>query len=203
MSPSQTVGDVTYAENAGMHCMYGHANGNGRAALRMYHAQFPDRRMPDHRIFQRLYRQFHETRSFHVTRHDAGRRRTVRIQSPKESILNVVASESESRAVAHHVSVSHQTVCRVLNENHLHPFHFQRVQDLKLTEYLLRLVVDGTAMSAASGLHSSCAEQLRKVIVNTLHLTTTLSINTLSFLSSLVFCVWASPHHLRPYIPVQ
>ncbi|GFY24401.1 uncharacterized protein TNCV_1014491 [Trichonephila clavipes] len=29
------------------------ANGNGRAALRMYHAQAHNRRMPNHRIFQR------------------------------------------------------------------------------------------------------------------------------------------------------
>ncbi|GFW93243.1 hypothetical protein TNCV_2603611 [Trichonephila clavipes] len=40
--------------------------------------------------------------------------------------------ESSTRAVAHHVIVSHQTVCRVLNENRLHLFHFQRVQALLL-----------------------------------------------------------------------
>ncbi|GFS76753.1 hypothetical protein TNCV_1623061 [Trichonephila clavipes] len=45
------MGDLTYAENANMHCMYVRANGNGRAELRMYHVRFPDRRMPDHKIF--------------------------------------------------------------------------------------------------------------------------------------------------------
>ncbi|GFW41978.1 hypothetical protein TNCV_6871 [Trichonephila clavipes] len=50
------VYDFTYAENADMHYLYIRADGNGRAALRMYHAQFPDRRMPDHRIFHRLHR---------------------------------------------------------------------------------------------------------------------------------------------------
>ncbi|GFS67245.1 hypothetical protein TNCV_2902531 [Trichonephila clavipes] len=48
------------AENADMHYMYGRANGNGRDALRMYHAQSPDQRMPDHRIFQWLHRQLHK-----------------------------------------------------------------------------------------------------------------------------------------------
>ncbi|GFT95258.1 hypothetical protein TNCV_3325761 [Trichonephila clavipes] len=40
-----------------------------------------------------------------VSRHDAGQRRSVRLQSLEESILNVVAdgSESSTRAVAHHV----------------------------------------------------------------------------------------------------
>ncbi|GFV90895.1 hypothetical protein TNCV_3616571 [Trichonephila clavipes] len=52
-----TMGDFTYAENADMHYRYGSANGNGRADLRMHVVQFFDRRMPDHRIFQRLHRQ--------------------------------------------------------------------------------------------------------------------------------------------------
>ncbi|GFY22640.1 hypothetical protein TNCV_2179011 [Trichonephila clavipes] len=47
---TSTVGDLTYGENADMHFMCGLANGNGGAAL--HHAQFPERRMPDYRIFQ-------------------------------------------------------------------------------------------------------------------------------------------------------
>ncbi|GFS73113.1 transposable element Tc1 transposase [Trichonephila clavipes] len=47
------MGDLTYAEKADMHYMYGRVKGNGRAALRMYHAQFPDRQILDHRILQR------------------------------------------------------------------------------------------------------------------------------------------------------
>ena len=50
----------TYAEKADMHYMYGCTNSNDRAALRLYHAQFRDRRMPGHRIFQRLHRQLSE-----------------------------------------------------------------------------------------------------------------------------------------------
>ncbi|GFY27043.1 uncharacterized protein TNCV_2066641 [Trichonephila clavipes] len=82
----------------------------------MYHTQFPDRRMPDHRIFQRLHRQLRETRSFHVIRHDAGQRIAVRCSSLEKSILNIVADkpDSSTRTVAHLVSASHQTICRVL-----------------------------------------------------------------------------------------
>ncbi|GFX72907.1 uncharacterized protein TNCV_1698041 [Trichonephila clavipes] len=94
-------------------------NGKGRDALQMYHSQFPDRRMSDHRIFQRLHPQLCETRSFLVTRHDAGRQRAVCSPILEKSILNIVAvrPESSTRAVAHHVNASHPTVCRVLNEN--------------------------------------------------------------------------------------
>ncbi|GFT41984.1 putative transposable element [Trichonephila clavipes] len=47
---------------AGVHYMHGQ-DGNDRAVLPMYHAQFPDRRMPDYRIFHWLHRQSRETRS--------------------------------------------------------------------------------------------------------------------------------------------
>ncbi|GFV58301.1 hypothetical protein TNCV_558631 [Trichonephila clavipes] len=57
----------------------------------MYHAKFPDRRILDHSFFQRLYRQLCEPRLFHVTRHDAGRRRAVRSSILEEIILSVVA----------------------------------------------------------------------------------------------------------------
>ncbi|GFY34997.1 hypothetical protein TNCV_5043731 [Trichonephila clavipes] len=87
------MGDFTYAENTDMHYMYGNVNNNGRAALRMYHMQFPDQRMPDHRISQRLHRELREARSFHVTRHDVGRQRAVRSSSLEESILNVDQSQ--------------------------------------------------------------------------------------------------------------
>ena len=48
--------------------MYSRANGNGRAALRMYYAQFCDQQMTNHRMFQLLHRQLSETNSFHITR---------------------------------------------------------------------------------------------------------------------------------------
>ncbi|GFX80791.1 hypothetical protein TNCV_4695021 [Trichonephila clavipes] len=40
---TSTNGDFMYAEKADLHYMYDHANGDGRAALRMYHAQLPHR----------------------------------------------------------------------------------------------------------------------------------------------------------------
>ncbi|GFU75543.1 uncharacterized protein TNCV_2862581 [Trichonephila clavipes] len=107
-----TMGNLTYTENAGMHFLYGRTNGNGRSTLWMYPVQFPDRRMPDHRFFQRLHRQLRETLSFLFTKHDAGRRRAVRSPCLEESILNVVTNrpESSTRTSAHHVSVSHKTI---------------------------------------------------------------------------------------------
>ncbi|GFT01368.1 uncharacterized protein TNCV_3214991 [Trichonephila clavipes] len=101
------MGDFKYAEHANMLYMYERANGKDRATLRMYHAQFPDLRMPDHRIFQWLHRQLHETHLFYVTRHEACQLRAVVECSPslEKSILSIVADrpESKTRAVVHHV----------------------------------------------------------------------------------------------------
>ncbi|GFV70489.1 uncharacterized protein TNCV_2868351 [Trichonephila clavipes] len=152
------MGDLTPAENAGIHRIYDRANGSGRAALQMFHSQFPDRRMPDHVIFQQLHRQLRETHSFHVTTHYASQRRAVSGANLVESILNIVADrpESSTRTVAHHVSVGHQVICRVLRENRLHLFHFQRVQALNPVDYRPLLPVGGKAI----GLPSPCVEQL-------------------------------------------
>ena len=97
-----------------------------------HHAQFSDWRMPDHRIFQWLHYQLSETGSFYLTRHEASEQRTVHSPSLEESILNTVANRPKfsARAVVHQVSVSHQTICRVINENPLHSLHFQPVQAL-------------------------------------------------------------------------
>ncbi|GFV67879.1 hypothetical protein TNCV_926451 [Trichonephila clavipes] len=72
-----------------------------RAALQMYHVQLLDRRMPDHRIFQRLHRQLRETHSLPFTRHDADLQRAIRNPSLEESILNFEADrpKSSTRAV--------------------------------------------------------------------------------------------------------
>ncbi|GFU21373.1 hypothetical protein TNCV_757741 [Trichonephila clavipes] len=76
-----TIGNFTYADNVDMRYMYDSVNGKGRNTLRMYQAQFLDRRMPYHRISQRFHRQLPETRSFHVTRHNASLQRAVRSSS--------------------------------------------------------------------------------------------------------------------------
>ncbi|GFY12725.1 hypothetical protein TNCV_2449161 [Trichonephila clavipes] len=160
-----TTENFKYAGIADIHYIYGRANYNGRAVLQMYHAQFPDREMLYYRIFLWLH---HETRSFHVTRHDAGRRKVVRNPSLEESIFNVGADRPKSNTsfFTLHESVSQQINCRMLNENRLHLFQFQIVQALNSANFILRLTMNATIIGAAAGLHSSCVEQLWTVNVN-------------------------------------
>ncbi|GFV30342.1 hypothetical protein TNCV_98171 [Trichonephila clavipes] len=82
--PHKVITPLTRARPPVSDYMYGRGNGNGRAVIRMYHAQFPDRRMPDHQIFQWFHRQHREAHSFHATIHDAGQRRAVPCPSLEE-----------------------------------------------------------------------------------------------------------------------
>ena len=72
-------------------------------AAQIFQAQCPNRQMPDHSIFQLLHRQLSETDSFHLTKHEGGRRRTILSPRLEESIFNIVADEpkSSTRAVTH------------------------------------------------------------------------------------------------------
>ncbi|GFY72084.1 hypothetical protein TNIN_87521 [Trichonephila inaurata madagascariensis] len=42
------MGDFNTCEKAALRLMYGDANGNSRAALRLYRERFPSRRVPNH-----------------------------------------------------------------------------------------------------------------------------------------------------------
>ena len=63
--------------------------------------------------------------AIHLARHEAGRRRTLRSPIVEGSILNnmVDRPESSTRANAHQIGVSHQTVYRILKEYRFQPFH--------------------------------------------------------------------------------
>ncbi|GFX91813.1 hypothetical protein TNCV_3530121 [Trichonephila clavipes] len=86
-----TMGDFTNAENADMHFIYCRTNvmAERRYECITCYILIDDCLVTE--FFHRLHRPLRETRSFHVTRHNADRRRTVRSSSPKESILNFVA----------------------------------------------------------------------------------------------------------------
>ncbi|GFX24959.1 hypothetical protein TNCV_1278951 [Trichonephila clavipes] len=104
------MGDFMYAEYADMHYMYSSTNANGRAALRMYHAQFPDQRMRVHRIFRSSHHQLRETRWFHVTRNDAVRRRApVQAVNPADYLIRLpVGGTAKCAAAGLHSSCDEQ-----------------------------------------------------------------------------------------------
>lgn len=118
-------------EMADMHLVYGEASGNGRAAVRLYRQKYPNRRVPHHELFARLHRRLCEAGSFRINPH-CGRDRTSRTPAVEEAVVEAIQSNprASTRAIARDIGVRHSSVWRVLHEQSLHPFHFQRVQTL-------------------------------------------------------------------------
>nr|CAI5834456.1 unnamed protein product [Callosobruchus analis] len=104
--------DYTFAEYADMLLIYGEVHCNGKAALRLYQERVPERRVPAIReeFEEEVLRQFEE--------------------NPGVS----------TRAVAKRMkNVSHVRVWEIVNEQLLHPYHRQKVQELGPDDYAPRV----------------------------------------------------------------
>lgn len=55
------------AELADMHLLYGEARGNSLLAQRLYGQRFPNRELPNHKIFVKINQNLRETGSFVVS----------------------------------------------------------------------------------------------------------------------------------------
>ncbi|GFU41540.1 hypothetical protein TNCV_2792611 [Trichonephila clavipes] len=78
------------SRKADLHLMHGDVNGNGRAAILLYQEHFPNRRMLNHKKFQRLHRQAYENSSFIASFDGRGRSRTEQHPYLEEVILDHV-----------------------------------------------------------------------------------------------------------------
>ena len=63
----------TTEEMADMHFVYGEAHGNSREEARIYAQRFPERIVPDPRIFTSIHRRLRDTGSFTISRPNTGR----------------------------------------------------------------------------------------------------------------------------------
>ena len=80
----------TNGELADMHFMYGIAEGNGRAAARIYRERFPDRRQPDHHLFARVHRNLCDYGTLRNCVRSEGRPRSTRSIAIEENILEQI-----------------------------------------------------------------------------------------------------------------
>lgn len=131
----------TNAELADIHFIYGLANGNGRAAARLYRERYPTRRQPNHQTFARVHQNLANHGCFRVTIEGTGRPRTARTPIFEEGVLHAVDRNpgTSVRALAVATGRAGTTVHRVLQGEGLHPFHVQRVQLLQLDDHPRRV----------------------------------------------------------------
>ena len=108
-------------EYTDIHFMYGKANGNTLEAARLYAEAFPNRSHPDSRTFPRI----HQTL----------------VPDVEERVLERVDinSGTSTRRVVMQEGINASSVWRMLLQNLLYPYHIQRFQGFKNTDFLPRL----------------------------------------------------------------
>lgn len=131
----------TNTELADMHLVYGQADCNARAAQRLYRERYPQRDVPDRRVFSNVHHNLCEDGSLRGSRRSAGRPRVARTPAMEENVLDVVERNPRSsiRGVAAAVRRSRNTVHRVLQAESLYPYHLQRVQALLPADHPARV----------------------------------------------------------------
>jgi len=131
---SYTTEEYTY-----MIYFYGMARGNARAAERLYAERFPNRRHPLSSTITACFQRAIETGVLAVHQH---RDRAVhRHVNDDERILRAFEENPQTsiRRVSRALGVPQTTVHRVLRENGLHPYHFQRVQQVLARDEIERI----------------------------------------------------------------
>jgi len=131
--------NYTTEEYTFMIYFYGMARGNARAAERLYAERFPNRRHPSRITITECFRRARETGvlAVHQNRDRALRRHV----NDDERILRAFEENPQNsiRRVSRALGIPRTTVHRVLKENGLHPFHFQRVQQLLARDEIPRI----------------------------------------------------------------
>lgn len=115
-----------------MHYYYGVAGGNALAARRLYSETFPNRRIPQSRLFSTLHQRLGEFGAFKSKLYDVGRQRNTRTPAAELRILNSIENNRKIsvRLIAAQENIPKTSVHEVLKEQMLHPYHFQKVQAL-------------------------------------------------------------------------
>lgn len=128
-------------EYTDMLLVYGECRLNSREACRVYSERFPQRRQPNKKTFVAVCQRLRDTGRVQPHNTNRGPRRDLR-EGVEEELLDAVeeAPGVSTRHLSRQFGVSHTTVHRVLQDNLLHPYHIQRVQDLLPRDFLVRSV---------------------------------------------------------------
>lgn len=108
---------------------YGMACCNATVARRMYAEAFPQRRIPNERVFPGTYNRLAETGNVSKP---AGDRIRGHDENVEESVLLAVEEDPTTsvRQLSRRLGVQRNRVHRVLKNNRMHPYHYQPVQEL-------------------------------------------------------------------------
>lgn len=124
--------DYSYVEQVDMLLVYGFCKSNGRKSVTVYRERFPNRRVPNHQTFANIVRRLRENGSLKPRTFDCGRQRTTRTIDNEEQILDRVEEnpKTSTRHIGLELAIPKSVVNEVINEQLLHPYHIQKIQEL-------------------------------------------------------------------------
>jgi len=127
------------AEYADMIYVYGFCDGNSLHAVAEYQQHFPNHRIPNRRVFTRVYQTLRGTGTLPGVRIAA--ERDVNGGVDEEGIVQMVQSSPRvsTRRIARRLRVPHTRVWRSLHEEGMYPYHVQRVKHLGPGDFAKRL----------------------------------------------------------------
>ena len=120
----------SFEEYADMIYVYGVCDVNSVLAVAEYQRRFPNRRIPNRRVFTGVYQTLRDTGRLPGFRIAAGR--GVHECVNEEDIVRMVhrSPRASMRRIARRLHVPHMTVWRTLHSEGMYPYHMQRVQHL-------------------------------------------------------------------------
>lgn len=129
----------SHAEYADMVYVYGFCNGNATASVAEYQRRFPQRRVPNHKVFSRIFINLRETGCFPSARISSDR--GLQHEDDAEKILQAVecSPTTSSRRISMQLNIPKTRVLRTLHLHGLYPFHIQKVQHLQPGDNAARL----------------------------------------------------------------
>jgi hypothetical protein len=130
----------TNAEYAHMLCVYGYCDGSATAAVEEYLLLFHMRRIPDRRVFSKMFNTLRECGTYPSTQDSSERARQHHVEE-QEYIFKMVwrSPTTSTRRLSTRLGVSRTRVWRTLRDYGLYSFHPQRVQNLRTGDNAMRL----------------------------------------------------------------
>lgn len=125
-------------EYADIHFIYGFCNGNARAAVTEYRRRFPNRRIPDRRVFSNVHRSIKCSGKVPTKNLERPLWRNRKVEDVILATVDRTPTTSVRRLSAQ-TNVSKTTVWKILKDNDLYPFHFINVQTLQPNDYPTRV----------------------------------------------------------------
>jgi len=130
----------TNAVYVDMMYVYGFCDGSATAAVEEYRRRFPMGRIPDRRVFYKVFNTLRECGTLPSARVSSERARKQNMEE-QENVLDMVqrSPAASTRRLSACIGVSRTRVWRTLHEDGFYPFHPQPMQKLQPVDSAMRL----------------------------------------------------------------